>query len=168
VAPTKPIPGSNGTQGFQAALNWEHYFNDIAVRGALVYYTDNRRGGARDPEGYNLGLQVGFKGFTVGGNYTTGDNMDHRTTYVDMAKTNIWSAGVSWGAGPWLLGLDYADGVDKLGNLSGDYTSVVTGLRYQFAPGIQVGVGYQHDKTSPLTGNGAHGNAVFVETGLKF
>jgi len=168
LVPDPLHPASNGRTAFAAAVNFERDISDVVLRGALAYYTDNRVGGIGDPVGYNMGVQVGFGGFTLGGNYTRGDNMDHRTTYVNQSETNIWSAGVTWGNGPWLLGLNYADGQDRLAGVNGDFSSVVGGLSYELGSGIKFGFGYQHDDASPAIGTDAKGDAVFMETGLKF
>src|SRR5262249_45355589 len=131
LVPDPLHPNAAGRTAFAAAVNFERNISDVVLRGALAYYTDNRVGGAPDPSGYNLGIQVGFKGFTFGGNYTRGDNIDHRTTYLDQSETNIWSAGMTYGTGPWIVGLNYADGQEKLPGAGGDFTSLVGALSYK-------------------------------------
>ncbi|MFZ1992299.1 MAG: porin, partial [Alphaproteobacteria bacterium] len=161
-------PNAAGRTAFAAAVNFERDISDVVLRGALAYYSDNRIGGAPDPAGYNVGVQVGFKGFTFGGNYTRGDNIDHRTTYLDQSQTNIWSAGMTYGTGPWAFGLNYADGEDKVPGAGGDFKSLVGALSYELNSHVKLGLGYQHDDASPNTTSGASGDALFMETGLKF
>ena len=168
LVPDPAHPNGGGRTAFAAAVNFERDISDVVLRGALAYYSDNRIGGAQDPSGYNLGLQVGFKGFTFGGNYTRGDNIDHRTTYLDQSQTNIWSAGMSYGTGPWVVGVNYADGQDKVPGAGGDFTSLVGALSYKLNSHVKLGLGYQHDDASPKAISGANGDALFMETGLKF
>ena len=168
IVPDPLHPNSNGKTAFAAAVNFEREISEVVLRGAVAYYLDNRRNGAQDPQGYNIGLQLGYGAFTLGGNFTKGDNMDHRTSYLNESETNIWSAGVTWGSGPWLVGVNYADGEDKLDGTSADFNSLVGGLSYEFGEHFKVGLGYQHDDANPLAGASADGNAVFMETGLKF
>jgi predicted porin len=168
LVPDPAHPNIGGRTAFAAAVNFERDISDVVLRGALAYYSDNRIGGAQDPSGYNLGLQVGFKGFTFGGNYTRGDNIDHRTTYLDQSQTNIWSAGMTYGAGPWVVGVNYADGEDKVPGAGGDFSSLVGALSYKLNSHVKLGLGYQHDDASPKAISGANGDALFMETGLKF
>ncbi len=168
LAPDPLHPNGVGRTAFAAAVNFERDLSDVVLRGALAYYSDNRIGGAPDPSGYNLGVQVGYRGFTFGGNYTRGDNIDHRTTYLDQSQTNIWSAGMTYGSGPWLVGLNYADGNDKVPGAGGDFKSVVGALSYELNEHVKLGLGYQHDDASPKAVTSTSGDAVFMETGLKF
>jgi len=168
LVPDPLHPDAGGRTAFAAAVNFERDVSDVVFRGALTYYTDNRIGGAPDPSGYNLGVQVGYHGLTLGGNYTRGDNIDHRTTYLDQSETNIWSAGMTYGSGPWLVGLNYADGNDKVPGAGGDFKSVVGALSYKLNEHVKLGLGYQHDDADPKAVTSTSGDAVFMETGLKF
>jgi predicted porin len=176
---------SGGGQATEAGLNYSGKVGDIRLGAAVTYYADNHDAvGERDPSGYDFGLEFGLDGWTLGGNYTSGSNIDHATLYSNSTKTKIWSAGVTYGNGPWQLGGAYAHGADDPagGNNDVNYQSYVLGFTYLFRPGITLGLGVQHDEADPDTlgvvkptgglaiapGQSVDGNAVFVETGLKF
>jgi len=176
---------SGARQATEAGLNYTGKIGGVSLDAAATYYTDNHNGaGQRDPEGYDLGVAVGLDGWTVGGNLTQGSNINHATLYSNNTKTTIWSAGLTYGNGPWLLGGAYAHGADNPAGANNDvdYQSYVLGLIYFLNPGATVGLGWQHDRATPdplgvvapaggstfALGRDVNGNAVFVETGLKF
>lgn len=178
--------GHSGARGAaEAGLNYTGKIGDVSLDAAATYYIDNHNGvGQKDPEAYNLGVALGLNGWTLGGNLTQGSNINHATLYRSDTKTTVWSAGVTYGNGPWLLGGAYSHGADDPtgANNDVDYQSYVLGIIYFLNPGISLGLGVQHDQGKPdplglvapsggaavTAGKDVKGDAVFVETGLKF
>jgi predicted porin len=176
---------SGAKQATEAGVNYNGKLGGFSLDAAATYYADNRSAaGQRDPSGYDLGVGLGLNGWMVGGNFTQGNNISHATLYSNTTKSTIWSAGVTYGNGPWLLGGAYSRGADDPSGSSNtvDYQSYVLGMIYQFGPGVSLSLGWQHDDANPdplgvvapnggsslAPGQAVDGNAVFVETGLKF
>ena len=61
---------------YEFSLNYKNNFDgvDFAIGGAYVEATSTQAGAA-DPESYNYGASVGANGFTIGGNFTTYENL---------------------------------------------------------------------------------------------
>jgi len=169
----------------EAGINYSGKLGNISLGAAATYYADNHDGiGERDPRGYNVGVELGLNGWTLGGNFTQADHVNHATVYTNETRTTAWSAGLTYANGAWQLGGIYAHGADDPSgpNNNVDYQTYALGLTYLVRDGITLGLGVQHDEADPdplgvvhpsggalvIPGQSADGNAVFVETGLKF
>jgi predicted porin len=136
--------GLNEQQGaydnaFEFGLNYVGEFSgfDVIASGtysrqeAVAINTDNLNA-------YQLGLQVGFGGFTVGGGWA--DNGNAFST--DDVDNQAWNIGASYEAGPWGFGAQYID-VDELNFQEGrDLWAVGAGATYEVAPGLSVGADF--------------------------
>ncbi len=114
--------GANYVQSFDGI--------DVAVSGGLTGATAVKNTNDDDPLMFNVGLNLGFGGFTVGGSYAEEFN--------DNNPNEGWgaSAGISYATGPWSVGID--------GFMSeSNGTSVVNGGSKQKLKSGQIGVGYQ-------------------------
>ena len=80
-------------------------------------------------EGIGGSLNVGFGGFTIGGSVglTNERGEDTSTGYA---------IGANYATGPWLFGLQFAQGVD---GAQEDHMGVSAGVDYALAPGVTVG-----------------------------
>lgn len=84
---------SGAKQATEAGLNYTGKIGGISLDAAATYYTDNHSGlGQRDPEGFDLGLAFATHGWTLGGNLTKGNNINHATLYSNNTKSTVWSA----------------------------------------------------------------------------
>jgi len=119
-----------------------------------------------DTNEFNAGLTLGFGGLSVGGAYKYTDN-DSGTEDLERHDYNV---GVSYGQGPWKIGVQYA-GVSLDENGDGDLHAVVIGGQYVLGPGITAFGGVQFwdaedDLASSSTGEDA--TVFFVGTALSF
>lgn len=176
---------SGAAAATEAGLNYSGKLGHVSLGAAATYYADNHDGiGERDPRGYNVGVELGLNGWTLGGNFTQGDHINHAALYSNNTRTTSWSAGLTYDNGGWKLGGTYLRGSDDPSGVNNkvDYQSIALGLTYLVRDGITLGLGVQHDKADPdplgvarptggvsaAPGQSVDGSAVFFETGLKF
>lgn len=138
---------------FDLALNYAGDFSGFTV-GADGFYswgqTDGGVGASAgaDPKEWGAGLNLGYAGFTLGGAWyqnedlaaayhfggTAGRNSNTRGAAYAGDENRTWTAGLSYGTGPWTVGVAYLDSKED----SND--ALVNGAKNNF---WQVGGGYQ-------------------------
>ena len=106
------------TDVFDIGLAYSQSFNGVDVDFAARWGTaESNVVGTSDPEVWNIGLNVGFNGFVIGGGYGENDNGGLRAW-----DSEGWSLGVTYDiAGPWSVGFDtYQGEYSGIGAASGD------------------------------------------------
>ncbi|MEP5700898.1 MAG: porin, partial [Sneathiella sp.] len=91
-----------------------------------------------DTSEFDAGLTLGFGGFSVGGAYKYTDN----DAGIEDVERHDWNVGVTYGQGPWKIGVQYA-GVSLDDNSDGELHAVVVGGQYVLGPGITAFGGVQ-------------------------
>ncbi len=156
-------------ESYAASVNYNNKFNSVSVRASLGYQLTTRTGASEDTDEIAAGLTLGFGGFSVGGAYKYSDN-DGGT---DNLEQHDWNVGVSYGQGPWKIGVQYA-GVSQEDAADGDLHAVVVGGQYVLGPGITAFGGVQFwDADGSLEKNGAgevgdSATIFFIGTALSF
>lgn len=168
---TDRVEGS-GDEKLEFGINYEHEVNGMSFGIAGLYYTDSRVG-SDDPDHFNIGATLGVSGFTLGANYTWGDNLVvNGAAYSSTREAKIWSIGGVYENGPWSFGLQYADGKDDTMTGASDedsYSQAMGGVNYEFGPAITIGAGVMYGSFEDVSSlPKEEGTAFFVETGLKF
>lgn len=126
-----------------------------------------------DLEEWGAGAQVAYEGFKIGGAYRStnvaggaglfdrkvGGVADGCTQIAGCvlpnARTEIWSAGITYETGPWQFGANYVTLEEELPtfttilpttvhNLSQEAQAWSGGIAYEFDENLRMGVGYQH------------------------
>lgn len=122
---------------------------------------------------YQLGAQVGYAGFSLGGGWVWGG----RSGYAKSANTVLgdqwaWNVGGQYKNGPWAVGAAYLHGRDA-GSIvvpakrNLDVYSV--GAAYTIAPGFTTGVEYNYfDQDSDTVANTDKGSVVLVKANVAF
>lgn len=126
--------------GFSIGANFVESFNNVDVAVSAGYGGwDNPNPGASDPEVWNLGLSIGFQGFTVGGSYA------NATDDAAVGDSEGWDVGVSYHTGPWGVSVIYFHGErdgDGLGLastiLAAENDTIMGSVAYVVGPGIKV------------------------------
>jgi hypothetical protein len=84
-------------------------------KGQTTVVTNNPTPGAtavspalKDFSAWQIGAQIGYAGFKVGGGYVDAENFNVRTG-TDSGDQHAWHAGASYTTGPIAVGLTYAD-----------------------------------------------------------
>lgn len=178
VSPYAPIQDEGAAdEAYSVSANFVQDFGGVNVAASLGYQLVTRTT-ADDTDEYSAGLLVGVAGFEFGGAYKYTDNDGGN----DDLERQDWNLGVTYGQGPWKIGLMYA-GVDLdddtptgnngLGNLNvGDGTlhAFVLGGQYVLGPGVTAFGGIQYwDGDEDTTGTeGEDATVFFVGTSLSF
>ena len=121
-----------------------------------------------DTDEFSAGLVLGVAGFEFGGAYKYTDNV----AGVDDRERQDWNLGVTYGQGPWKVGVQYA-GVDQDGDTAaeeGELHAFVVGGQYVLGPGVTAFGGVQYwDGEDALEGSeGENATIFFVGTALSF
>ncbi len=183
--------GENNSQGYTAADNldslfevdeiWEagiiinETFNDVELEVGATYLTaDDCNAGdcvieKVERNEWNVGVNVGIGGFTVGGSYRDSHGLVHAEGGFSGVQKDYeaWDAGVAWEGGAWKVSAQYAEheGTAHTGGTDIDGQSYMLSARYKIARGFRIGLGLQHDDDEVADQDG---NAVILETALKF
>ncbi|MEX0583868.1 MAG: porin [Sneathiella sp.] len=153
-------------RGWSAAANYVNKFGGVDVAVSAAYQEAEVAGATDDQSEYAFGASVGFFGFTVGAGY----GADRDIGGVDGADSDAWSAGLTYGMGPWSVGVQYSkttfDPADT------DQTTWIIGGQYTLGPGITAFGGIQIDDNdltaSTATRQAGDINTFFVGTALSF
>ena len=124
-----------------------------------------------DQTAFTLGTQIGYAGFKLGGGYSQVSNIGGIEDY----DRETWSAGLTYGQGPWSVGVQYSEREDELNSLDlGTLETWTIGGKYALGPGITAfgGVQFYDNDLSDTDGDGIglqeESTVVFVGTSLSF
>ena len=147
------IVGLKNTAGYsdflEDGINYTGDFSGVTVAAAATVTSGNGRNASvtapalKDFTAWELGGQIGYAGFKVGGTYVDADNLfvPVRTSSGDQ---HAWNAGASYTTGPLAVGIAYLDAEGYKAapgaNLNGTYAEQyqLYGLSgaYTLAPGL--------------------------------
>lgn len=152
------------SRGWAVAANFVRTFGAFDVAAYAGYMTwqgpqTSATASAPDPDQWNVGLQLGYAGFKVGGSY--GKISDGRTGTAGTASASsagagtgiidgrAWDAGIMYTFGPAAVSLNYIDGKNESGTCSlttqsctsaGDdeFKMISLGGKYTLGPGVSL------------------------------
>lgn len=172
-----------GSETIEAGLEYVNTFGDVSFRGSVVYANSSQEATAAagqfldDTEMWNIGAQVGFGAFTVGGHYQAAE-VNQNTRGFANGDDNSFRLSVTYSAGPWLVGGAYAqreveDRVSGGAVLVGDDKISNWGVtaRRSLGPGVSVAVGlrfWEFEDDDSLIANENDINQLFVATRVNF
>ena len=137
-------PADNDCGGAEVGAAYSNDFGSfsLSVGAGYTYFFDEDGRGVEDS--YGLSANVGFGGFTVGGVYGFTNN---KGSEEDAG----FGIGADYATGPWLFGVQYAQGLDA----SDDTMGISVGVDYALAPGVTVGaIGEYANNDDDATNNG--------------
>jgi len=173
-----PDPISNAySRGYAFGANFVRTFGAFDIAASAGYMTWQgpqltTTTSAQDPDQWNVGLQLGFAGFKVGGSYgkikdgrggASGNNGAASTagTAVTGIDGNAWDAGIMYTFGPAAISLNYIEGKNDDGNVvtgtgGGDdkFTMLSLAGKYTLGPGVSLEANLW---TAKLESNGSGG-----------
>jgi outer membrane protein OmpU len=117
-----------------------------------------------DFSSWQLGAQVGFAGFTVGGGYVDYNDavLTRNSTLPNYEPDSSWNVGVAYSAGPFGVAGGYLNLDDESGD---DYTIWSVGAVYTVAPGLAVQADYYNFDNEIV---GDDGQLVILSTRVTF
>lgn len=154
----KPIAGSTAiTDVFELAGNYSGTLGGVDLGVDGFWTTGQTEAVGSSPEEYGFGASLGYMGFTLGGAYYENQDLGSATggsfAFVGAsdAQQKTWTVGLSYGTGPWTVGVAYIDGNTEFaaGN-AGETSAYQVGGGYNLGSGVDLGldVQYSQDKTT--------------------
>lgn len=142
----------------------DEMIRDVRLKVGATYLTANNDTLTWDNKEWNVGVNVGFGGFTVGGSYRDSEGL---TIYGDGNEYKAWDAGLAYETGAWKFSGQYGqqEGGVTVNPDMVDGDTYLLSARYNVTEGFRVGAGFQHDESDDL---GEDGSALILETALKF
>jgi hypothetical protein len=173
-----PDQGDGGTAaGFTGELNGDQenvwgigasyagQFENVAVEvSATGEFGDAELAGTEDVAAYNLGVVLGFQGFSAAGSY--GDWDDSGLATGSSTESDYWTLGAAYETGPFGVSVTYLESEFADTN---EFQNVVVGADYQLAAGLvpYVEVSF-FEFDQPGAGADNDGTVVLVGTELSF
>ena len=142
------LPNSAANIGdvLEFALNYAGSFGGVDV-GADAFYVSGESGPtAADPEELGFGLNLGMAGFTLGGAWYQSEDLLVASVPVPSAagvEEEVWTVGLSYGTGPWTVGVAYLTDEISSPGFSAEIESWQAGGGYNLGSGVDVGVDVQ-------------------------
>jgi outer membrane protein OmpU len=102
---------SNYSDFLEYGINYTGNFDGVTVAASATGTSGNGRGGAtalKDFSAWQVGGQVGYAGFKVGGGYVDAENFNVPVR-TDSGDQHAWNAGISYTTGPVAVGVTYMD-----------------------------------------------------------
>ncbi len=143
-------------EAIELGADYSNDFGDfsVSVGGGYTWFGDEDSRGSDGA--YTLRGNVGFAGFTVGAIWGVTD-----TNVAGTDDAEGLGVGANYSTGPWLFGLQYAQGFGS----QEDEMGISAGVDYALAPGVTVGgiVEYANDDNAPAgTDDSAWAAGVFT------
>jgi hypothetical protein len=142
------VVGLKNTSGYsdflEYGINYTGDFSGVTVAASATGTSGNGRGtvgavaGLKDFSAWQVGAQVGYAGFKLGGGYVDADNFNVPVR-TDSGDQHAWHAGASYTTGPIAVGLTYADaeGYKRApGTYADQYQVYGVSGAYTLAPGL--------------------------------
>ncbi|XEY19494.1 porin [Azospirillum sp. HJ39] len=174
------------TDMVEVGANYSNTFGGVALKASAGYFwgqavDDVTAGGVssnyKDLNAWQVGAQVGYAGFSVGGSYVdfgkSGQN--ERAGYFTENSRN-WVVGVQYTTGPIVVGANYKNGKDAGSLLSRGERELQVyeiGVGYTVAPGFTLQAQYDYfeadsDLTTATSDRDDKGNVVILRSVLAF
>ncbi len=148
--------------GISLGANFVESFNGVDVAVAAGYGMWDSPTGS-DPEVWNLGLSIGFSGFTVGGSYADASD--------DPAVGDMegWDIGASYATGPWGVSVIYYHGERDGGgtSLKAEQDTIMGSIAYTLGPGIKFVGTLGHTEIDDESGTGTDNESTYFVVGPK-
>ncbi|CAO3448999.1 Outer membrane porin [Azospirillum argentinense] len=162
----------------EVGANYNNTFGGVNVKASAGYFWGSAPGGVagtsvEDLNAWQVGAQVGYAGFSLGGSYTDfGESGQIQAPGSDNTKSRLWVVGAQYTAGPIVVGANYKNSQDA-GQLyaAGKRKLEVyeLGVGYTVAPGLTLQAQYDHFKLdNDSAGLDDKGDVVLVRSVLAF
>lgn len=161
--PSDEEPGKQG-EVIEVGANYVNKFDNVSVAISGGYATGTLEAETAtiddDQTQWNVGAQIGFMGFTVGGAYKNDDQgMD--------SDEETFNVGIRYATGPWGVGIQYAH--VEFDDSDGELDATEIGGSYAFGPGMLVYAGIQfYDNDEFSSTSEGDSTIVFLGTHVSF
>ena len=162
---------------FETGLSYTSEIKNVGLKVAAVgEFGTNQDADKKNLRAYEVGANLSYKGFTVGGSYGDwGKYNEAKTGSDNIGKTSYWTAGLGYANGPISASLTHLQskkGTTDLANKKAAYDKLrntVLGVDYKLAPGVLPYVEFasfkmnQASQAKPEDNNKGH----IIMTGVK-
>jgi len=135
--------GARASDWIEAGIRYSGAFAGATVNvGATADWAEGATG-TEDTFAYQVGAQIGYAGFLIGGSYMNAADSGLALAGAFRDDQEIWSAGVQYTAGPIVVGATYLTGEHEgLTTSAGndEFTVINVGATYTIAPGLTTGL----------------------------
>jgi hypothetical protein len=132
---------------WEAGLRWDGEFEGFGISTGAGYShasAENDTAAATavgdvgdDLDTWNVGLNVVFQGFSVGGAWLSSDTgVDDGTAAGADLESDTWVIGAAWDNGPYHVGVSYLDQEVESGASTVDADKATIGAGYTYGPGM--------------------------------
>lgn len=154
--------------------------NDVNVGASVTYLMAEDEASdpfiSDDPDGWAIGANVGFSGFTLGASYADTENIPRVEASLGGSSApgdyQAWDIAGTYETGPWGFMLAYAEDEHDLGTFSSETTSIQGGVDYVLGKGVSIGGGVQYiEEEAAISGVNffdEDATVLFVETMVNF
>lgn len=149
---------------FEIGANWSGTFGGVDLGINAGYLTGDENDDNREVDEWRVGGQIGYGGFTLVGNYNDEDTYDGRD------GSQAFSAGLSYGTGPWTVAAGYLHSENDLqvgGGENDKRDHYEIGASYALGPGVTISGGLQYFETE-AAGVTNESTAGIIAMGLDF
>lgn len=164
---------------WEIGFNYTGTFSGVSLAASGAYMGGEVQGtGLEDLTAWQLGAQVGYAGFILGGGYTNRGETGQASNALYNEDQEVWAVGIQYTTGPIVAGFGYTHGSDvgasaaTLGDREQDYYTV--GVSYTVAPGLSVGLEYSYielendEGGAANTANDDESSVIIARTVLRF
>ncbi|MDO8837588.1 MAG: porin [Parvibaculum sp.] len=129
----------------EVALNYAGSFGGVDVGVSGFYVEGDAPIAASSPEEMGVGLNLGLAGFTLGGAWYQSEDLSFSTAIpaASAVEEEVWTVGLSYGTGPWTVGVAYLQDEISGGGFSTKMTTIQTGGGYNLGSGVDIGLDLQ-------------------------
>ncbi|MEI6557796.1 MAG: porin [Rhodospirillaceae bacterium] len=167
-----PLQGCGWKNVVEAGLRYDGSFRGVTISSSVGYEHGDAPTPApgagiayfNDLDAFQVGFQVGYAGFLVGGSYLNAGKSGYTKAAVapgaggpvrQRTAQTTYTGGISYETGPVVVGFNYAHGEDAgqlslPGSRTADLYSV--GATYTLSPGFTTSIEYLRSSTSNQTG----------------
>ena len=158
---------NNAEHVIQAGVNYTGEFSGVTVAAAATGEVGDVElaGVNEDLAGYNLGVSLGYQGFTVGGSYAS----QEESLRASGSDADFWTLGAAYETGPFGVSVTYLNSQVDTAGADNEFQNVVLGADYTLAPGLVPYVEvsfFEYD--GGVGGINSDGTVVLVGTELTF
>lgn len=133
---------------WEAAARWDGEFEGFGISAGAGYSTAevenegtaaNLAGVASDDlDTWNVGLNVAFQGFSVGGAWVNSETQvgNGAAAGNDDLENDTWVVGAAWDNGPYHVGVSYLDSETDLAASTIETDKTTVGAGYTYGPGM--------------------------------
>lgn len=167
--------GSLYQNAVEAAVNFERTFGDVEVKLAAGYLhadkPDGSTSGIKDAEGYSLGGNLGYGGFTFGASFAdTQGNGSGGTDSAVSLDGHGYDVGIAYAFDAYQVSLSYYNGRFADSSAAGDskHQTVMLSGTYELGPGVSLLASIFKTKYDADTGTSNDGWAALTGVSLEF